>query len=345
MTLVLPETLKESGVDCLLSGWAEAAADGDGGITLDLGRLSHLERTAGAVLANALLGTLGDLDMNVRLPEADFDRLGATGLAFALANRRGSTTLETAPSWAERDLWRRRWTPGAQLPLFEIEDSDALFSPTELGEAELSPDVLGKSFAAFVDSHVVGSSRSSENHPTATAIWPWLDRLLPRSGAGRSAFNTERRRFIADIGRLLSELIVNVAQHAWLPRRSLHSLVQVSFTRGGTGSHDRIYLSVQDNGAGIAATARPKAMAVADCPREDQDLIARLLQGTIPPWHCGRGMGLPAVADLIRARQGDLMIASGVSRLHVRGHRVSSRAAPFPLQGTVLVAMLPLPRQ
>lgn len=344
MTLVLPETVKEGGVDRLLSDWAEIAEAGEGGVVLDLGRLNHLERTAGAVLTNALFGTLGDLNLSVRLPQGDADRVGASGLAFALANRRGPTSLDATPGWAERDRWRHRWTPGAQLPLFEIEDSDALFSAVELGEAELNPDVIGQSFAAFVDPHVAGSSRSSENHPTATAIWPWLDRLLPRSRGGRSAFNASRRRFIADIGRLLSELIVNVGQHAWLPHRQLHSLVQVSFTRGGSGSHDRIYVSVQDNGAGIAATSRPKVAAVTDCPNSDSELVARLVQGTVPPWHCGRGMGLPAVADLIRARDGDLMVASGATRLNVHGAGVKTEPAAFPMQGTVLVAMLPLPR-
>jgi Histidine kinase-, DNA gyrase B-, and HSP90-like ATPase len=340
MSDVAPQAIRNAGVDELLAAWQHAPE-----LTIDLSTLGRFERVAGAIVANALLGSLGERPLQINLPKHR-DPLEAAGIAFALANRAGPTDVQPASRRPDPDVWCRAWTPASQLPLFSADEPVALFPPSAVGESEIEPDYIGRSFAAFIDPHIA-SSAGSQKHPVAGALWPWLDRLLPRTATGWSLAAERRRRFIVDVGRLLSELILNVSEHAQRPASRLHSLVQVSFTHGGRGSFDRLYLTVQDTGAGIASTARPKLDPRVAAALDDHQIVFKLFDGSLPPWDQGRGLGLPKVAELVHRHAGQLWAATGTTRLRAgrNSPRLVSGPAPFRLDGTVVVAMLQLPNR
>lgn len=335
-----PRRVRQDTVEALLASWCRP---GPGGIDLDLRQLNLIERSAGVLVSNALLGTFGECSLRVRLPSpADLDPLLATGLAFALANRPGPTVIESDDQDLDLDPWRRSWTPISNAPWA----LGQLFSPALAGETELVPDLEGASFAAFVNPHLAAAGMS-QTHPLATVVWPWLDELLPGRTHKWPAARKERQRFIEDVGCLLSETVLNIAEHA-IRRNAgtVHSLVQVAVTRGGNEGFDRIYLSVQDTGPGITATARGKLPPIASASLTDHQLFFKLFDGSLPSWHRGRGLGLPDVLDIVRRRQGSASVTSLGSRLRAQAEapRLTTGPGSFVLDGTVILLMLPLNR-
>jgi hypothetical protein len=347
--------IRTTAVDDLLANWeGNLRAEPDRPLVLDLAELSQLERVAGLTLSCALLGSLGDAALILKLPpEPHLDWLLASGLAFAVANRSGRTALESeSSSPPDLRVWKKAWTPGtvAAWKGTQVDAADprakatgTLFAPSSVGEPETVPDLYGPTFAAFVDPHLTRAE--THDHPLSTVVWPWLDRLLPRRPP---TWHTKelRRRFIGDVGELLSEVVLNIAEHAAGRGASrLRSLVQVSVTRGGRGSFDRLYLSVQDIGPGIAATARPKVDPTLRATLADHQLVFKLVDGSLPPWGRARGMGLPRVLSICQRHNGSLHVATKTTRL--RGgqdaNRLVSGPASFCLDGTLVALMLPLP--
>lgn len=125
-------------------------------------------------------------------------------------------------------------------------------------------------------------------------------------------------------------------------QRRVRSLAQVAVTTGGHGT--KLYLSVQDTGPGIPTTARPK---LADTPWTDIDdsrLMVGLLDGQLPPWGRGRGIGLPEVTETARKRRRQMLVASGRTRCQFgpEGDIVATTCG-FDLRGSVVAVMFPIP--
>lgn len=336
----VPETtatrnrLAASVIDELLPRWEKQP-----NIRLDLSEYAAVERGAAAVLTCALAGTLGDRPLEVVAAKgAHLDWLEASGLAFALTHRSGPTRVETgSPGTA----WERDWSPGFGSPWSdkELPGPESLFPPEAIGETSVHPDLVGPGFAAFVNPHL--TRRRAGKHPIATVLWPWLTRLTSVSRAGGA--NAEARdRLVADIGRLVNEIVTNVGDHATV-NGPISSLVQVSVTRGGGGrSRNRLHVAVTDTGPGIAATARLR-LAGAEQEMRDDVLLRELLNGVLGPWGRGRGQGLPRVVELCRRHAAVLRIATRDARVLLEpGEDVIAGPSDFSLHGTVVTLTIPL---
>jgi hypothetical protein len=319
-----------------------------GSLELDLRKLDTIERAAGAILSNALVGSLGARPLKVFLGGANRDWMTTSGLAFAVANRSGDTAVVSEsgqPPWAE---WRRDWRPGQIEPLKAMMATPAeeLFAPEQLGETAVMPDRFASSFAAFINPHL--TQPELQRHPLTTLLWPWLDRLLP-SSQKHSIDREARAAWVADVGSVIDEVLCNICEHArWNDGRRVLSLVQVSATRGGgRRSSNRVHLCVQDNGPGIPATARPKISFVKLSGMSEQQIVACLLEGTLSPWGRARGQGLPRVVDICRRLEGTLRVATKTTRAvvdaHSSNHAVHTSQAGFRLDGTVVTLTLPVP--
>jgi hypothetical protein len=331
-------------VEDLLASFQSAT----GGLHLDLRVLDTIERSAGAILSNALLGTLGQRPLTVLLAGGESDWMTTSGLAFALANRPGPTTVLDGEDAAPLLGWRRDWRPGHVEPLRSMmpAGNGELFAPEELGETSSLPDLFGSSFAAFVNPHL--TQPQLQRHPLTTLLWPWLDKLLPNPQE-RPIEHGARGAWVGDVGGVVDEVLGNVCEHA--RRRDgerVFSLVQVSVTRGGgQRSSNRLHLCVQDTGPGIPATARPKVPPSLAAAMSEQQLVAKLIEGTLQPWGRGRGQGLPRVADICRRLQGTLRVATKTTRAVIEAQAencaVRTHQAAFCLNGTVVTLTLPVP--
>lgn len=333
----IPTTRFAAGrTDELLSELERATA-----IQLDLTALSSVERAAGSILACALLGSLGDKPLRVNASkEAHLDWLTASGLAFAIANRTGRTDIQGA-DLAGLAAWRETWAPG--LGMSYPTDTGMLFAPEMIGETAIRPDIVGGGFAAFINPHLERRRRGP--HPVATVLWPWLNRLVPHQRV-RAVETTRRDQMVTDIGQVVDELVSNVGDHA-TGGQPIHSLVQLSVTRGGgKRSTNRLHVTVSDTGIGIPATARPRLNALQRSTLADHQLLFKLLDGSLEPWGRGRGQGLPRVTAITRRYDGRLQVATK----HVRAalgegaepNDLSTRTSSFRLDGTVITVTLPL---
>lgn len=341
-----PLEIRASNVETLLQQLdSESARVGTREMHLDLSRVSRIERLAGGLLSNALMGSLGEGPLTVDLDEHSTDWLWTSGLAFAIANRLGETEIigsGSSEDVSELRAWRQSWRPGMEVTWREMltATQSQLFAPPSIGETEAIPDLFGPTFAAFVDPHL-NRSDASGAHPIATVIWPWLDRLLP----GPSRQSGARHRYISEVGRFITETVANVSEHAAGSGYPCRSLAQVSITSGGDGR--RLYLSVQDTGPGIATTARPKLdSAEQELVGTDEDLLRMLLSGRLRPWGRSRGLGLPFIARIAKSRGGKMFVATRRSRLSQdSSHGMTASSSDFDLTGTVVAIMLPIPRE
>jgi Histidine kinase-, DNA gyrase B-, and HSP90-like ATPase len=338
-----PQRLNTSVVEHLLQQLCEQDA-----LELDLREIGAIERGAGAILSNALVGTLGDLPLKVNVGDMRSDWITTSGLAFALANRPGATFVRGRATPGDTPQWARPWRPGFIEPLRAMMPRGAgqLFTPDQLGETSTPPDLYGPTYAAFVSPHL--TRPTLQRHPLTTLLWPWLDRLIPRQ-AYAGADQQPRRDWVAGVGRIVDEIVGNICEHAFSEDAgSVHSLVQVSVTRGGgERSANRLHLCIQDSGRGIPATARPKLNPALNAELEETQLISRLLEGTLAPWGRGRGQGLPAVADVARRLKGHLRLATKTTRATIDGESRDNAARAsrqrFRIDGTVVTVTLPVP--
>jgi Histidine kinase-, DNA gyrase B-, and HSP90-like ATPase len=314
---------------------------------LDLARVGAIERGAGALLSNALLGSLGHRTLQINVGELHSDWITSSGLAFALTNRPGQTLIRGRRGLGPAPQWAQQWRPGYTEPhrAMMSPDTDRLFASEHLGETGTVPDLFGSTFAAFVDPHLTRSTL--ERHPLTTLLWPWLDRLIPRALERNDP--AVRRNWVAGAGRIVDEVVGNICEHAHHhDRLRVHSLVQVSVTRGGGDrSGNRLHLCIQDTGPGIPATSRPKLAPALAAELTEAQLVARLLEGTLAPWGRGRGQGLPAVVDVARRLKGSLRLATKTTRALVDSQSfdaaVQVSQQSFRVDGTVVTVTLPVP--
>lgn len=322
-------SLKVDNVDKFLWDRAPDPEDSDSEFCLDLAHINLIERPAGLVLSTALVGILGQRPVVVKADPKKPGTISQNGIAFALAHRRGRVTYLgiDEDTLGLRD-WRCTWTPGARST-----HEPALFQQTLFPEDEEDPSLFGPMHAAFVNAHLSGP-RGAQTE-VAKAVPRWLRRLLPHGV--RDSHSVSR------IVRVLDELLDNIREHALMVRpdgNPTRSLVQIARTRGTT---DRLYVSVIDNGPGIAATLRPKLGGIRSV--DDEALIRRLLKGELDRWEPGRGIGFAAVRRAMDEEEGlaSLLVATDRHRFEVNARDVVSLSPGYPIQGTVLVAVFRLP--
>jgi anti-sigma regulatory factor (Ser/Thr protein kinase) len=306
-------------------------------VELDWKNSARVDADAGVVISNALVGSLSNVRLIITLPSDRkvLDRLARAGLTFALANRpRETTAIQGAdPSALDLPFWNRTWSRTSDVA--PRHEAITLFAPAELGEE--AADVEGQAHAAFVNAHL--SPAINGKSSAAGIARPWLTRLLPQWRGRLSSPRLEA--FLIDVNHVISELLDNVRQHA-LRRPDTHapttSLLMVALTQR------KIYVSVQDNGPGIAETARCKIEKVDPqmAAATDAELVAALLEGTVSPWDRGRNMGLPQVVKAARGHQGTLRVATREVRLSTANGLAPSEAK-FDLLGTAIIATMELP--
>lgn len=309
-------------------------------LDIDLTSIRRWERLAGSLLSNMLIGTLGDAALVLSLPTGErLDWLTASGLAFAVANRHGSSVL-SGPVAREADRWRLPWSTAAAGYWRKMHEMPTLFPPDAASETTVLPDLLGRNYAAFVDAHL-SPIPSGPSHPLTDVVWPWLDRLLPRHRDRRR--RQTRDGFIDDVGRIVAETVGNVREHAARGVRPLHSLVQLAMTRGG--GVDRLHLIVQDNGPGIAATARPKIDRARSAALADHQLLFKLCDGSLAPWGRARGEGLPVVREKCLRLGGTMQVWTKTTRVGaaVGVPPLTSGDGLTRFDGTVIGISLPMP--
>jgi hypothetical protein len=323
-----PETLTVRSVEDYLREIREKSKHGSKKLRLDWHNLRHVEAPAASILSQALL-----------------EALFRSGLLFALANREGDTAVFGMGVSYPR--WKHSWLPGDLSSIRALFDPGAheskqerLFEPS----GEEIPDIFGRYHAAFINPHRLPPSGSHEE--IGNVMRPWLSEVLPNVWG--VAHRPVRERFLSDVNAVIEELLQNVREHA--SRRPdgqpSQSLVQLSVTLGGgSESFNRIYISVQDSGPGIVATARPKLRFSAASEVADEKFLTLLFAGELDSWNRGRGMGLPRVWRICQER-GDstLWVASRELRVLGKNQVLRERTEGFDIGGTVLVIMIPEPK-
>jgi len=309
----------------------------DSQISLDWKHLSSVDPVAGAVIGTALLGSFADNWLVIELPSGSEQRksLNRTGLTFALANRNRERTSLEGSRLDELDLgfWSRSWSRTADL----IPVDGTLFGPEATGE-EVVDRLEATQFAAFVNPHLSGSG--DRTAATTLRARSWLTGLRP--SWRRQLASEPVQGFLEGVNSVINELVENVREHAVLrgaeggPTSSLLKLAL---------SKDLLYVTVQDNGPGIAVTARPKVESVrpAYSGKADGEIVADLVSGLVPGWGVARGSGLAKVGAAVKAHEGALSIFTRRVRLTSRDS-YSPREVDFDLLGTVLIVTLRLPR-
>jgi hypothetical protein len=277
---------------------------------------------ATAVFAQAMLSMRHDLRLVVDLnDEPETLRSLVRGGVVSALWRRPGISWERAPGTL--GPWGRwhTWTPGARAvmaPMFaEEKESDSLFGPEH---------------AVFINPHL--TTEPFRQASVTPLIRRWLTQVVaPGLDDQEHHIYVEAPLFAID------QLVHNVREHAITPhnRSLVDSVVSVEVL---TGVHGRcLRIGVLDTGAGIAATLRPKLFAEA---RGDGELITALLEGELPGWDRGRGLGLATIAALIADQPGaSLDIWSGEARVRAEA-TVVEQLAP-EVTGTVVNAFFPLP--
>jgi anti-sigma regulatory factor (Ser/Thr protein kinase) len=272
-----------------------------------------------ALLTAALMGSLRDRQMTVDVVDQDaVQGLLHFGIATALWRRpQGRTTFTEIAKGLDRPSLGAMWTSGSRAA------TEALFAandPSTIG-------AFGRRYATFVNPHL---SSSIEGHPDVVfLVRRWLTQRLAETQSLE-----EVRPIVETIGVALDELVANVQEHAaGRARPRPECLVQVSLT-----ASNGVRCSVMDTGVGISESLGSKVEPTV----QPKERLCRLLEGKIPGWDAGRGVGLPRVKQLMSASGGRLSIATENLRLTaLPEQRVEATHAAFDLQGTVVGLTIP----
>lgn len=298
-------------------------------VILDLDLDGPPEPAVGALIAQAVLGVRHDLKLVVRLPEKQ-DLIGSlvrSGVVSALASRGGAVSYESASLLATYDydnLWDT-WTPGARqamAPLFRHrEPMSGLFGPTH---------------AVFVNPHL--TTEPGEQASVTRLVRRWLAQSVVPDLA-----DAERLKAVDLPAFAIDQLLRNISEHAVTPRRpAIDSMVQVEVLDPGPAATRFLQVTVLDTGAGVAATLWPKINPVEFA--DDVTLLGALLDGRVPGWGRGRGVGLASLARHVIAQSGAcLELWSGAVRVRALEHVEARFLDDVDISGTVVTVRFPLP--
>lgn len=294
-------------------------------IRLDCRGVQRVRRLAGCLLTSPLIGSSDDVPVEVRLPQSPFARqevLSRSGVLFALAHRRGVVEHDGGPKF-ESVLRAFRRAPQAQLS----------WDPSKaVGGLN-----IGSRSHAWTNLHYSLLNYGGDNFGAALRKWVELDVLRSRTPRLAEAL-------LDDIVLISSELLENVIEHAvtdvqWAggPR----SLAHVMVTEGGARSHDRLYVTMQDNGLGITRTARRK-LAISERHLSEEELLVHLVRGTLLTFPSHRGRGLPSIWDAAQRQGGKLQIATKETRVFGNNGMIKSQTSSASIDGTAIILMFPL---
>lgn len=133
----------------------------------------------------------------------------------------------------------------------------------------------------------------------------------------------------------LSEVCQNVVDHSGSPGLALAQCYQRA------GGETEIRLAVADVGIGVRASLSPRYAAAHAGAWDDREAIRLAFQqGVTGTGNPDRGLGLAAVADMIRAWGGALRLRSGTAACEV-GARPGERLGLAPFPGTQVSIRLP----
>jgi Histidine kinase-, DNA gyrase B-, and HSP90-like ATPase len=276
------------------------------------------EPTASAVFAGALMTGLAEIPLHVThdADEALLRNVFRSGLAAALGSRTGPTTFDPESPLNAPDI-SATWTPGTRA--FRA----AMFRD----EPDESVGLFGPSHAIFLNPH-----------RTTTPPGPSSITRLVRRWLGRRLGGEEAGMRLRDVGFTLDQLVVNISEHAVTEQSpSVTSLVRVEAEGDEGEAPEALVLVVLDTGAGIATTLRAKL----EDPPPDPQLLVALLEGELPQWGRGRGVGLARLTQLIQESGGTMHVAVEGASVRVAG----GLAGDFGLaavSGSVISLRLPL---
>ena len=276
-----------------------------------------------AVLAAALMGPLRTIRVRVDAEDDEaVDGLLKYGVATALSRRgRDVTSFIGSASRLDLESLRLLWTPGSRAA------TEALF-----GAVDTPGGAYGPQHATFVNPHL--STASDGNPDVVFLVRRWLTRRASESGL----FSSPAQEIVAAVGLAVDELVSNVQEHARSDDYpSPDCLLRVSL------SGEAVRISVLDTGTGLYRSLSQKLATDPDLSaREPAEIIEKLLDGSLPGWENGRGLGLARVARCVAAMSGRLSVATCSSRVARVGTETTTRDNGFLLEGTVIDCAIPI---
>ncbi|WP_196805140.1 ATP-binding protein [Mycobacterium sp. UM_WGJ] len=284
------------------------------------------------MLTNILLDRLtkfGPITLALPTSESAQRQIARSGLLFALSRHPGLAVhggdLHTQTHLSK---WSRDWAP--------TDFDQTLFSIPGENDAD-DPQDLDTDLVAFLNPNWSPADSSSDD--VDSVIYPWLRKLLSKA---RITDVTLRSQVLRDMSFATSELLNNVRDHA---RIGYHGNCALTlFATGSSVSDSRIYLSVVDDGVGMATTLQERATQ----SLPDRELVEAAFSGNLPRRHRGRGEGLSIVRAIADRYNGSLFAATGpsVEGAIVYEHESTEKSGceyveGLTVHGTVIVLCLP----
>jgi len=343
-------------------------------------------------IGNLLLGQYNDISLRVILPAATNMQLPLIrgSLYFSLVQRNGHSEIVCRDQSEDIVVWRNlgnfdRPSPHStdiprDLPVaMALKRNYDSWRPGNHDQDVLLEEAVGEKLQErtylFSNTHATTELGYFRRYQSAAAF-PWLHDVVPnpRDRVARRI----RRTYMDFVGDTLVEVLDNISRHAfdiqssefqakWLGNNSIsedRSCMLVGLTEGGTGSYNRLYFTVFDNGLGIPRTMRwkHKALHKVGAGRIIECILNARLKGRDIDGHVGGGLWY--LGGLAGCAGGTVIVTSEDNHTGDTGHcptavRVTVTVPPFlseesprfeieqldlPLRGTVIQLQAQVPQ-